>query len=93
MLLYSDLPKLTGKITESRLNLAGHCYHHPELVAHKLTLWTPVEVEAGEHTPMSTLLHDTGTENVNEPSSLMADRVLWKKLSRIRVPRDPVLVE
>ena len=36
-----------------------------------------------------TLLRDTGTENVNELSSLMADRVLWKKLSRIRVPRDP----
>ena len=57
-ILYGDLPKLTDKIRERRLKLAGYCYRHPELVAHKLTLWTPhylsrvVEVEAGEHTPI-----------------------------------------
>ena len=92
-ILYGDLPKLTDKIRERRLKLAGHCYRHPELVAHKLTLWTPQQGSRSRggrtHTYVDTLLRDTGTENVNELSSLMADRVLWKKLSRIRVPRDP----
>ena len=34
-ILYGSLPKLTDKIKERRLKLAGHCYRHPELVAHK----------------------------------------------------------
>ena len=49
----------------------------------------PDGVEAGEHAYIDTLLRDTDTDNVNELSSFMADMVLWKKLSRIRVPRDP----
>ena len=40
-ILYGKLPKLTDKIRERRLKLAGHCYRHPELVAQKLTLWRP----------------------------------------------------
>ena len=40
-ILYADLPKLTDKIRERRLKLDGHRYRHPELVAHKLTLWKP----------------------------------------------------
>ena len=92
-ILYGDLPKLTDKIRERRLKLAGHCYRNPELVAHKLTLWTPQQGTRSRggrtHTYIDTLLRDTDTDNVNELSSLMADRVLWKKLSRIWVPRDP----
>ena len=49
----------------------------------------PDGVEAGEHIYIDTLLLDTDTDNVNELSSFMAYSVLWKKLSRIRVPRDP----
>ena len=92
-ILYGNLPKLTDKIRERRLKLAGHCYRHPELVAQKLTLWRPQQGNRsrGGRTRdyVDTLLRDTETESVGELSSLMADRVLWKKLSRIRVPRDP----
>ena len=84
---------MTDKIRERRLKLARDCYSHPELVAHKLTLWTPQQgsQSRGErtHTYIDTLLPDTDTENVNELPSLTADRVLTKKLSRIWVPRDP----
>ena len=45
-ILYDNLPKLTDKTRERRLKLAGHCYRHPELVAHKLTLWS-VDTSAG----------------------------------------------
>ena len=43
-----------------------------------------------EHTYVDTLLCDLDTENVNDLSFLMADRVLWKKLSK-RPSLSPVL--
>ena len=45
------------------------------------------------HTYVDTLLRDMDTENVSELSSLMAYWLLWKRLSRIRVPRNPACVE
>ena len=92
-ILYGELPKLTDKIRERRLKLAGHCHRHPELVAHKLTLWDPQQGTRNrggrKHTYIDTLIRDAGVDNVNELDSYMNDRVLWKRLSRIRVPRDP----
>ena len=91
--LYGELPKLTDKIRERRLKLAGHCHRHPELVGHQLTLWDPQHGTRNQgrrkHTYIDTLLRDTGVDNVKELSSQMTDRVLWKKLSRIRMPSDP----
>ena len=31
--LYSDLPKITGKIVVRRMRLAGYCLRHPEAIA------------------------------------------------------------
>ena len=39
--LYGELPKVTFKIQERRLKLAGHCYRHPEEIASNLVLWSP----------------------------------------------------
>ena len=39
--LYGKLPKVTFKIRQRRLRLAGHCKRHPEESAHHLTLWMP----------------------------------------------------
>ena len=41
--LYGDLPKVTTKIRQRRMRLAGHCVRHPEEMAHKLVLWEPTE--------------------------------------------------
>ena len=74
-ILYGNLPKLTDKIRERRLKVAGHCYRHPELVAQKLTLWRPQQGNRsrGGRTRdyVDTLLRDTETESVGELSSLM----------------------
>ena len=40
--LYGDLPKLSCKIRERRLRLAGHCVRHREDIALKLVLWQPL---------------------------------------------------
>ena len=34
--LYGDLPAVSNKIASRRLQLAGHCYRHPELSTQKL---------------------------------------------------------
>ena len=39
--LYGRLPRLTSKLRERRMGLAGHCVHHLELAAHPLILWKP----------------------------------------------------
>ena len=36
--LYNGLPKVTSKIAQRRLRLAGHAQRHPELTLHKLVL-------------------------------------------------------
>jgi len=39
--LYAGLPKVSIKVRERRMRLAGHCVHHPELAANPLILWEP----------------------------------------------------
>ena len=39
--LYGKLPKVSDKIASRRIQLAGHCYRHPELCAHPLILLDP----------------------------------------------------
>ena len=36
--LYGDMPKLSCKVRERRLGLAGHCVRHREEIASKLVL-------------------------------------------------------
>ena len=38
---YDNLPKVTEKIRERRLKLAGNCVRHSEEVASNLFLWKP----------------------------------------------------
>ncbi len=39
--LYGNLPRVTDKIRERRLRLAGHCVRHSELEMSDLVLWEP----------------------------------------------------
>ena len=43
--LYGELPAVSNKVASRRLQLAGHCYRHPELSTQKLV---PHMVIAGE---------------------------------------------
>ena len=80
--LYGSLPRLTDKIRERRMRLAGHCIRHPELVASELVLWEPTHgtrnVGKRHTTYIDCLKRDTGLSNTAEVKTLMEDRQRWK---------------
>jgi len=41
--LYGNLPRISNKIRERRLGLAGHCARHSELEVSNLVLWEPTQ--------------------------------------------------
>ena len=80
--LYGNLPRLTDKIRERRMRLAGHCTRHPELVASELVLWEPTHgtrsVGRRHTTYIDCLKRDTGLSNTAEVRTLMEDRQRWR---------------
>ena len=80
--LYGDLPAVSNKIASRRLQLAGHCYRHPELSTQKLVLWEPTHGHRGRGRPnttyIDTLKRDTGAFEASEIAALMADKRLGK---------------
>lgn len=91
--LYSDLPRVSNKIASRRLQLAGHCFRHPELSTQQLVLWDPKHGHRGRGRPkatyIDTLKRDTGANDAAELASLMADRKIWRGLvvGRLRPTR------
>ena len=91
--MYGELPAVSNKIASRRLQLAGHCYRHPELSTQKLVLWEPTHGHRGRGRPKTTytdtLKRDTGAFETCEIAALMADKGLWKDLvvARLRVTK------
>ena len=81
--LYGNLPKISQKIRQRRMRLAGHCFRHEEEIANKLVLWQPNDGRARrgrqKTTYLDVLLQDTGVANLSELKTIMLDRVNWKK--------------
>ena len=79
--LYGNLPRLSDKIRERRMKLAGHSVRHPELVASGLVLWEPAHGSrnAGGRraTYIDALKRDTGLNETAEVRTLMVDRQRW----------------
>ena len=80
--LYGKLPRLTDKIRQRRMRMAGHSLRHPELVASELVLWEPLH---GSRKPgrrsttyIDSLKRDTGLKETSEVKTLMEDRQRWK---------------
>ena len=75
--LYRELPAVSNK----RLQLAGHCYRHPELSTQKLVLWEPTPGHRGRGRLrtiyIDTLKRDTGAFKASEIVALMANKRLW----------------
>ena len=80
--LYGELPAVSDKIASRRLQLAGHCYRHPELSTQRLVLWEPKHGHRGRGRPktsfIDTLKRDTGASDTTEIASLMADGIIWR---------------
>ena len=79
--LYGDLPRVSFKVRQKRLKLAGH----PKLTLFKVILWKPVHGHRGRGRPRATfvgnLLIDTGVKTTGELETLMQDRVVWRRVS------------
>ena len=80
--LYGCLPKLTMKIRERRMRLAGHCIRHNDEEASKLVLWEPQFGSRRRGRPRVTYvdnLHDdTSLQTIGELKTAMSDRDGWK---------------
>ena len=81
-LLYGNLPKISAKIRERRLRLAGHCMRHPEEEASKVILWDPQRGKGRQgrrnKTFLDNLKEDTGLDRKDELRNIMKDRKTWK---------------
>ena len=81
--LYGNLPKVTEKIRERRLKLAGHCVRHSEEVGFNLVLWKPSYGKPNRgrkrKTYLDNLMNDTNMEKVDELQSLIMNRDIWRR--------------
>ena len=92
--LYGNLPKLTQKISERRLRLAGHCVRHANEVASDIVLWQPTHGRTCVGRPAVTytdmLQNDTGLKSISEIRSAMMDRKIWRGyVSLVRLENRP----
>ena len=55
--LYGSLPKVTSKIKERRMRLAGHCHRHDDEIASMLVLWQPDRGQANRGRELPWLIH------------------------------------
>ncbi len=80
--LYCGLPRLTQKIAERRLRLAGHCVRHSEEIASSLVLWHPTHGQRKRGRPVKnfvdTLQEDTGLKTTSEMRVVMLERDVWR---------------
>ncbi len=80
--LYMELPRVSDKVAQRRLRLAGHCIRHKEEVASDLVIWEPTEGQANRgrrhKSYIDNLLEDTGIHNAAELRTAMMDRNNWK---------------
>jgi len=92
--VYGKLPKVSSKVRERRMRLAGHCVRHEDEPASKLILWQPTRGWANrgrkKTTYIDTLLNDTDLATTAELQTVMNDRTEWRKrIHRVRAVARP----
>jgi hypothetical protein len=87
--LYGELPRASNKIAARRMELAGHCYRHPELATSRLILWEPGHGhrQRGRQrmTYVDVMRRDANAETSSELASCMKNREDWKIRARARL--------
>ena len=91
--VYGKLPRVTSRIQERRMKLAGHIQRHDDLVAHRLLLWEPLRgcrTRGGQKiTFVDNIRRDVGLSDTDEIGRLMGDRKLWRDRIRSRTLKPP----
>ena len=86
--LYGGLPRVSAKVRERRMGLAGHCIRHPELGAHATILWEPTQGTSRRGRKRTTyvdnLKKDAGVVDTRELKTLMLERDEWRASVRSR---------
>ena len=65
------LPRVSVKIRERRMRLAGHCVRHPELVVSPLVLWEPIDRNMSKGRRRLTLIDQKKDATQQETTELM----------------------
>ena len=82
--LYGNLPKVSSKVAQRRLRIAGHAQRHPELTLHSVLLWEPLHGRAGRGRPrqtyIDTLRADTGLQDTRDIANIMEHRERWRDI-------------
>jgi hypothetical protein len=77
--LYGNLLRVSKKIRERRLRLAGHCIRNNELKANDLVLWEPPQGKPSRGsqklTYVNMLRRDLGLESAEELRTLMKGKL------------------
>ena len=91
--LYGKLPRVTTKIRERRMKLAGHIQRHDDLAAHRLLLWEPLHGFRNRGAPkltfVDTIRRDVDLQDTGEIKQLMLDRKLWRDRIDARTKKPP----
>ncbi|KAI8515803.1 hypothetical protein Bbelb_066160 [Branchiostoma belcheri] len=84
--IYGNLPKVSQKLSQRRLQFAGHCYRTDQEVISSLILWRPWgKTHCRKLTYPSVLLRDTGYD-IEDLKSAMADREMWAGVVQRQTP-------
>ena len=87
--LYGELPRVSSKVAARRMELAGHCYRHPELAASRLVLWEPTHGrrQRGRQrkTYVETLKEDANARTTGELATCMSNKEDWRIRTRARL--------
>ena len=82
--LYGSLPRISTKVRQQRMCLAGHCVRHPDEPASQLVLWQPTEGKRSRGKSATTyidnLMADTGLDNIRDIETAMNNRDYWRQL-------------
>ena len=82
--LYGNLPKVSSKVAQRRLRIAGYAQRHPELTLHLVLLWEPLHGRAGRGRPrqtyIDTLRADTGLQDTRDIANIMEHRERWRDI-------------
>jgi len=84
--LYGNLPRISNKIRERRLGLAGHCVRHSELEVSNLVLWELTQGKFNRGSQrlghVDRLRKDTGLQTTAELKTPMKDKCVWRAIAR-----------
>jgi hypothetical protein len=91
--VYGNLSRVTMKIQERSMRLAGDIHRHPEPVANRMLLWEPIHGVRSRGRPAMTyvdsLRADTDLNDTGEMGGLISNRVLLRQRINTRTLKPP----